>query len=639
MNPKKYLRLMKLKSMLFIALLMTPSAALHAAETPDQTYDQLVPKRLREGLDAVSSTPERQWRSNPGAGIWMALLFLTDNKNVAEAEQIIADFCGKPLTEYLGKPVSQSRNEAVFRIYLTDKTRRLLSPKTKATIEDYALELITKYHRNITRADADKSFWLFTSSENFYVNNRRRFVQALQTLRMSDRYGPSFQLQGESIESHYQAWVAFWIRYFRDRAGQGTDMEMAHPGSYGETTVGGYYDIYDQTDSPRLRELAGNFLDLYWAEVATEFDPRTGVRALAATRNPGATRDRTYWAKNLLYCYGWHDAGSKGTSLSLVPFFLSSYRPPEIVRAVARNSDRGAYLSISRRALMIEGEEKESQGIIVFDKNGDGHLRRNVFYTPDYMLSTMTLDPARKYHVGGTLAQAMGVNFSADINSRIVLTGTGYYAERALNGITGTAVSLIARDPKAAFGRGRFMSDGTRVLISNGQLWDNRVEDPSGWFFTRVGDAYAAIRVAGGGYTVTTRTYTWPGRELQEIEEKSGRYLELKDLWAPIVIQMGRAADYSSFVAFQTAIKGNKLEYENGKLTYLSAAKDKYEYWTRGTQSPKINGATVNLNPRKTYDSPFLSMEHGQSKAVIHCPGYKDEVLDFGGPKNQNPAK
>ena len=76
------------------------------------------------------------------------------------------------------------------------------------------------------------------------------------------------------------------------------------------------------------------------------------------------------------------------------------------------------------------------------------------------------------------------------------------------------------------------MSEGTRVFIRNGPLWDNRVEDASGWFFTRAGDAYAAIRVAEG-YTVTTRTYIWPDRKLQEVEEKNGHYLELKDMWAP----------------------------------------------------------------------------------------------------------
>jgi hypothetical protein len=604
-----------------------------------KSYDQLTQQRLREGIDAIARSQIMSSQKPSGQDIWKALLLLNENKNIEEAERYIADFCGKPLTEYVGKPVAQSRNEAAFRIYLTEKTRRLLSLKTKTMIEDYAWELLTKYHRDITRADADKPFWGFSSSENHYVNNRRRYTQALQIVRMSDRYGPDAKLGDETIESHYQAWTAFWIRYFQVRAGEGTDMEIAHPSSYGICTIGVYYDLYDLTDSPRLRELAGKFLTLYWAEVAAEFEPRTGQRALASTRNPAFTGDLTGWARDLLYGYGWHDGGCQGNSLGLLPFLLSSYRPPEILRAIARNPNRGSYQTTSRRALMIESEEKEKSGVIVFDKNGDGHFRRDVFYTPDYTLSTMTLDPSRKYNNVGDLAQTMGVTFTADLPSRIVVTGTGYYTKRAISGITGAAVSIIARDPNAQFGRGRFMSEGTRVFIRNGPLWENRVEDASGWFFTRAGDAYAAIRVADGGYQVTTKTYAWPKRKLEEVEEKNGHHLELKDMWAPIVIQMGRAVDYKSFETFQSSVKGNRFEYQDGKLTYVSAAKDTYEVWAKGAQLPKINGTTVNLNPPKTYDSPFLSMEHGKSKAVIHLPGYKDEVLDFGSFRNLEGAK
>jgi hypothetical protein len=363
--------------------------------------------------------------------------------------------------------------------------------------------------------------------------------------------------------------------------------------------------------------------------VAAEFEPRTGQRALAATRNPDFTGNRTGWARGLLYGYGWHDGGFQDDSLGQLPFLISSYRPPEILRAIAHNPNRGSYQTTSRRALMIESEDKEKSGVIVFDKNGDGHFRRDVFYTPDYTLSTMTLDPSRKYNNVGDLAQTMGATFAADVNSRIVVTGTGYYAKRAINGITGAAVSIIARDPNAEFGRGRFMSEGTRVFIRNGPLWENRIEGSSGWFFTRAGDAYAAIRVPGQGYTVTTHTYTWPDRKLKEVEEKTGCYLELKDLWAPIVIQMGRACDYQSFEAFQASVKKNSFTYENGKLAYVSEAKDKYEYWANSKQLPKINGETGNLNPTKTYDSPFLSMKHGSNKAVIKYPGYDDVVLEF----------
>ena len=352
------------------------------------------------------------------------------------------------------------------------------------------------------------------------------------------------------------------------------------------------------------------------------------MRTIAATRNPFYDGVRTYWAQSLLYCYGWSDVGHKDCSIDDLMFILSSYRPPEILRAIAHDPKRGPYLATSRRALLIESDEKEKSGVIVFDKNGDGHFRRDVFYTPDYTLSTMTLDPSRKYCGVGDLAQTMGVTFASHVYDRIVVMGTGYYAKRAINGIMGTGVSIVARDPNAGFGRGRFMSEGTRVFIRKGTLWDNRVEDPSGWLFTRAGDAYAAVRVAQG-YTVTNRAYIWPGRKLQEVKENHGHHLELKDMWAPVVIQMGQACDYLSFEAFQASVKENKFAYQDNTLTYVSEAGETFEVQANSKTLPKINGTPVNLNPKKTYDSPFLSMEHGSNKAVIKYPGYKDEVLDF----------
>jgi len=257
-------------------------------------------------------------------------------------------------------------------------------------------------------------------------------------------------------------------------------MGIAHPSSYGICTMGVHCDLYDFTDSPRLRELSGRFVTLYGAEVAAEFEPRTGQRALAATRNPDFTRTRTGWARGLLHAYGWHDGGFQDDSRGQLPFLISSYRPPEILRAIGHNPNRGSYQTTSRRALMIESEERDKSGVIVVDDNRRRALppRCLFFCTPDYALSTMTLDPLRKYEHGGNLAQSMGVTFAADLPSRIVVTSTGFYAKSAINGITGKTVSIITRDPNATVGKGRFMSEGTRVFIRTGPLWDNRTEGP-----------------------------------------------------------------------------------------------------------------------------------------------------------------
>ena len=155
------------------------------------------------------------------------------------------------------------------------------------------------------------------------------------------------------------------------------------------------------------------------------------------------------------------------------------------------------------------------------------------------------------------------------------------------------------------------------VFIRAGELWDNRVEDSSGWFFTYCGDAYVAIRVAGEGYHITDNTFIWPDRTLQEVKERNGHFLELNDMWAPVVIQMGRAADYKSFEAFCESVKSRLFVYKYEKLSYTSEAGDKYEFWSKLTQLPNINGKTLDLNPEKTYDTPYLSMLHGSDEAII----------------------
>ncbi|MFY7818200.1 MAG: hypothetical protein ACOVRB_07530 [Akkermansiaceae bacterium] len=123
------------------------------------------------------------------------------------------------------------------------------------------------------------------------------------------------------------------------------------------------------------------------------------------------------------------------------------------------------------------------------------------------------------------------------------------------------------------------------------------------------------------GYTATTRTYIWPDRKLKEVEEKNGHFLELKDMWAPIVIQMGRAVEYVSFENFQAAVKAARFEYQEGKLTYASLAKETFEVWANSQQLPRINGSALNQNPPMTYASSYHLDGSRQCQGGDHLSG------------------
>ncbi len=633
---------MKHTILIIATLLLAPLVAIHAAEPDDAVFAQ----RRDAALTSIQKARQPDLFKDLDRGVEMALLLLFKNENVEEANRIVLACCGAdPLEKYVGNMVPKDQCQALVRIYLMERTNKLLTPESREAIESFAWDILTKYPLGMSRATVEKAeFAHFLLPNNGMTNKWRRYTMALQIVRKAKRYGPTAMLDGDTIENHYRAWNRFWIKLFHTFPNEGTDMDIAHPTSYGAITIGAYYDLCELSNDPEVRDLAGKFLALFWAEVAAEFEPRTGERAgMATTRHPVYT-GQSFWARQLLYCYGWHDNNEPDNFLGNVPLLTTGYQPPAIVTAIARDRNRGCYLTTSRRpgltggegievtTTMYRGDVKDPR--IIVDEHGNSHFRRDVYYTPDYALGTLTTDPKRSYISDVVLTPNMGATFATRMLDRIVVVGTGFYPNRMTSGITGTAVSIIARDPNAKFGRGRFESDGTRVFISNGALWDNRVEDPSGWLFTRVGNAYAAIRPPGGYHTnVTDMTFTYNarevGRKVTEVAEKNGHYLELNDLWAPIVIQMGRTVDYKSFEDFQASVKAKRFDYANGKLTYVSEAKDTYETWAKGTQPPRINGTEVNLNPPKTFDSPFLSMVHGSSKAVITYPGHKDVVLDF----------
>ena len=636
-------RIMKTPIKLLPILPLACLSVIHAAEPSEAIFTQ-----RRDALIAEvrKNAPPEQLK-NPGLAAEVTLLDLFENRNTEEANIKVLAYCHAGHTiNYGGRVYFHNRSDEILRIGLLEETRQRLTREALKAVEDHAWLILTEHPQGMSRAwldSVDTPVLLLPNNGN--TNRWRRYTLALRIALLAKRYGPEKKLGDHTLENHWQAWENFWIRFFKTFPKEGTDMDIAHPGSYAQCTIGVMYDMHDLSGNAEIRRLAGNYLTLFWAEVAAEFDPRTGYRlGLATTREPNNFA-KGFWAKDLLHCYQWHDnqpTGHLGSAL----FLTSGYRPPKILAAIANKPDRGSYLATGRRPglastpaikeILVNHLEGPKWPGVIIDKDGSSRFRRDVWMTPDYALGTLTTDPTCDYVNELKLTQNVGATFPTPDLGRIQVMGRGYYPERPTNGITGPGVSIIARDPNAKFGEGRFMSNGTRVFISNGPLWDNRVEDPSGWFFTRNGNAYAAIRPAAGGYVTPS-----PGmisyfddpmkadRKVISVEEKRGHYLELNDMWAPVVIQMGRAKDFESFEAFQTSVKENPFTYADGKLSYTSEAGDTYEAWMKFPQLPKINGETINLNPEHTFHSPFLKMKHGTNMAVISCAGQEDVVLKF----------
>ncbi len=103
----------------------------------------------------------------------------------------------------------------------------------------------------------------------------------------------------------------------------------------------------------------------------------------------------------------------------------------------------------------------------------------------------------------------------------------------------------------------------------------------------------------------------------------------MSNIWAPVIIQMGQAANYADFAAFQASVIANALTFVTNTLNYTSEAGDTFTFYANSKTTPRVNGTTVNLNPTKTYDSPYLSMIHGTDLATVSYPGYENLLLNF----------
>lgn len=575
-------------------------------------------------LDDPNPSVEECW-----GRVSYAFAAIYENKCLIAANLILADLpVVYPMPEnptldpecYWGLPI-------LLRTYLHPTTSSRLSDSARSAIE----EVLWRYINCRSRvADALGSVWEIHESENHDAMRKSTYLLAAQALQDAGR-GDDRLEDGNTVTNHFTAWQRYWKEYFRQRAREGINCEIASP-TYGKYSLSTYYNIRDFSRSTILRRLAEEFITLYWADVAQEFLPSGGVRGGAMTRvykDRYLTRGAYDGLRAATWIYGWHDNEPSGTTNpAILMQASSSYRIPDIVNAVAIGT-KPPYQYISRRfGRGVHVSDSEGLHYTIVFQGKDSSIRRYSWVTPEYVMGSLTLDPDIDYTLLTDQNRAMGVIFADHVNSRIVVHGRSSHADERtgyaeISGIGGPNVIIVGRDPNAN------SSIGTRVFIAYGSLWNNMPKDPNGvpidedgWLFTQTDDAYVAIRIAKGGYVK------------HSVED--GKMLDLPDMWSPIVIQMGRPADYTNpgrpvqgFAAFRASVKANPLSYNDGYLKYTSEAGDVYEYWSEGAALPRRNGHAPSLNPAKTYSSPYILGRHDEDQITLSFPGMDSLVLDF----------
>ncbi len=144
---------------------------------------------------------------------------------------------------------------------------------------------------------------------------------------------------------------------------------------------------------------------------------------------------------------------------------------------------------------------------------------------------------------------------------------------------------------------------------------DARVTDSTGWIFCRGGNTFVAFR---------------PLQPWQWIEEPADWRWRSAARVNGVVVEVGSTAEFPSFEAFMTAMRGTRLTSSTAgggiSVDFLTTAGDRMQFSYAGQRI--LNGTPVAFSKRTLYQSPFVNSEYGSGIITLT---YKNQklVLDF----------
>lgn len=433
-----------------------------------------------------------------------------------------------------------------------------------------------------------------------------------------------YQHGGTAVE-HYNAWNAYFPLYCLERARKGICVEMMSVG-YNATMIKALYNFYDFGDE-EVSAAAKKLIDLYYAYWAQE--QIDGV--------VGGGKSRVYFGKGL--------AGRRSHTMAYLYFgigeqptlnghdvnpYLSSYRPPAVIADIALDViGRGQYEVYQRvQGLGEQGhtfprmDARDNKGSVM-NTDGGGILRYT-FCDPAFIMGTPMHEARPLSDWVGISSQNRwhGVVFPGNDLARIIPIARPADNWRAKNAQwsvqqKGTLISQKLRSGKGAA--------EMIIWLSKEGLSDPVEQD--GVVFVESDGAYAAVRVAKGGYTWGDPTFT-SNTATGKRSVRIGRVVVPDHPFAPVILEVMSKSDAKSFDEFKTKVLANKPSIKDGLLTYTSVYGDTLTLDTNQKATQTINGIAVDYTPKQVYQSPFLNADYDAGIVTI-TKGDRKEILDF----------
>jgi len=594
------------------------------------------------GVDARRDAVMRLQLSKPypPSGCWhyedFALAAYWLNERTADADQAILTEREKEFPAALKGGDFHWHAYILERIYfLFSRASQRFPGRMSAAAEAALLDMLWQWaepscRREMTLPERDGWRW---GSENHHAQAWSSFWGAAQIFAQHADYKNRRYADGTTPAEMAAAFNAYFRRFARNTAASGLLVECNS--AYNKYTLGGWYNMADFADDVELRRRMSLLLDLYWADWATE--QLGGVRGGSRHRcYPGANSTTGSSMEGLQWFHfgvGHPNSQAPGHMCGATTF----WRPPPLVVELALDAaGRGVYESISRRPGLAEPSQADApprnfladaqhpffvaQGVSAIHPAG-GSLLRYSYCTPDFVLGTsMVAARAQKDWLAiSSQNRWEGVIFAGHPTARIFA--------QPLEPNRGSVYNANWSVQK----RGVLVLQRLKTSNAKGQrIWFDAAlkrEARAGWVFAAAPQAFAAVRVVNG-------ETAWEPDSVEQHRERKGRtdggeWLKCVDEFSPVIIEIARQSDYQDFAAFQTAILGNALKWENRRLDYSSAlSRTTLTLFADYSQPPLVDGVPVDYAPKKVYNSPFLQSDFG-SGAVTIRKGDQKLVLDF----------
>jgi hypothetical protein len=464
----------------------------------------------------------------------------------------------------------------------------------------------------------------------------------------------------------HRAWVEFFREYIVERGRRGFFLEHASRG-YAKHSLSFLQLAATEADDAELEALWDDFYTVYWADWAQT--SISGVRGGPKTRHQndvGGPSD-----KETADLISFHMGGPGNAGIFHYWNLLDDYQLPEIVWRMAL--DRSAMGAFTVRSRGVGEEENvwprplgNERSLLV---DTQSRFLRSTFVTPEYTLGTQMDHPAAVHSHLSIAARWHGMTFAQSPLARIVPVGLRdqpnengslpeeWDMELMLRSLHDERTLILQQSRRWFSVHPEWFPGGpqkyNRLMgVWFGNAWDQRIER-DGWVFVRSGDAYAAVRpvtwdaayerslpATGVGNQVffnkpydpptvrlLTDSYTW---------NDAGTIMELRDSFAPVLIEASTTEDHPNIEAFITDILDNRLELHKTVvpgwhiLVYVGLGGDEREivFNAGTTEIPTIGGEYVNYSHPMTWDSPFMSSEYLSGVVNLRF-GDEEMVINF----------